>query len=64
MNEVDLLCAVTREALKDLTKAYKNKDEKGIKECEWFFLSDESLFGCLDLDGKTIVEEAKKRARE
>ena len=64
MNEVDLLCAVVREAFKDLTKAYKYKDEKGIIEGEWFFLSGESLFDCLDLDGKAIVEVARKRARK
>lgn len=64
MNEVELVCAVAQQALKDLTAAYKKKDPVGIREGEWFFLSGKSLFDTLDIDGSIIVDEAKKRARE
>ena len=64
MNETDLLCAVARQAFDDLITAYMKNDSVGISECEWFFLSGESLFDCLDLDGKTVVEVARKRARK
>ena len=64
MNETDLLCAVARQAFDDLIKAYMKNDSVGISEGEWFFLSGESLFDCLDLDGKAVVEVARKRARK
>lgn len=64
MNEVELVCAVAQQALKDLTAAYKKKDPVGIREGEWFFLSGNSLFDTLDIDGSILVDEAKKRARE
>ena len=65
MNEAsakELLCAVAHRALKDLTAAYKEKDKVEIKHGEWFFLSGESLFSLLDLDGNKFVEIARKRA--
>lgn len=58
----ELLCSVAWQALKDLTRAYKKKDKVEIKHGEWFFLSGESLFSLLDLDGNQIVEIARKRA--
>lgn len=58
----NLLCAVARVALEDLTTAYRQKDKLGIKHGEWFFLSGESLFSWLDLDGNELVETARKRA--
>lgn len=58
----NLLCAVAVQALKDLTTAYKEKDKAEIKHGEWFFLSGESLFSLLDLDGNKLVEVARKRA--
>lgn len=58
----DLLCAVAQQALKDLTTAYKEKDKLEINYGEWFFLSGESLFSLLDLDGNKFVEIARKRA--
>lgn len=58
----ELLCAVARQALKDLTTAYEKKDKLEIKHGEWFFLSGESLFSWLDLDGNKLVEIARKRA--
>lgn len=58
----ELVCAVSWQALKDLTTAYKKKDKVEIKHGEWFFLSGESLFSLLDLDGNKLVEIAKKRA--
>lgn len=64
VNETELLCAVARQAFTDLITAYKKKDPVGISEGEWFFLSGNSLFDLLDIDGSTIVEVAKKRARE
>lgn len=64
VNETELLCAVARRAFVDLITAYKKKDPPGISECERFFLSGNSLFDLLDIDGSTIVEEARKRARE
>ena len=64
VNETELLCAVARNAFADLITAYKKNDIVGISECEWFFLSGESLFDLLDIDGRTIVEEARKRARK
>lgn len=65
MNEAsakELLCAVAEQALKDLTTAYTENDKLEIKHGEWFFLSGESLFSLLDLDGNKIVEIARKRA--
>lgn len=64
VNETELLCAVAGQAFVDLITAYKKKDPVGISEGEWFFLSGNSLFDLLDLDGSTIVEVARKRARE
>lgn len=64
VNETELLCAVARQAFTDLITAYKKKDPAGISECEWFFLSGNSLFDLLDIDGSAIVEEARKRARK
>lgn len=64
VNETELLCAVARQAFADLITAYKKKDSVGISEGEWFFLSGNSLFDLLDIDGSIIVEVAKKRARE
>lgn len=64
VNETELLCAVARQAFTDLITAYKKKDPAGISEGEWFFLSGNSLFDFLDLDGSILVDEAKKRARE
>lgn len=64
VNETELLCAVARQAYTDLITAYKKKDPAGISECEWFFLSGNSLFDLLDIDGSAIVEEARKRARK
>lgn len=64
MNEVELVCAVAQQALKDLTEAYKKKDPVGIREGEWFFLSGKSIFDTLDIDGNILVNVAKKRARE
>lgn len=58
----ELLCAVAHRALKDLTTAYRKKDKVEIKHGEWFFLSGESLFSLLDLDGNRFVEFARKRA--
>lgn len=58
----NLLCAVAWQALKDLTTAYKKKDKLEIEQGEWFFLSGESLFSLLDLDGNKMVEIARKRA--
>lgn len=58
----ELLCAVAWQALKDLTEAYQKKDNVEIKHGEWFFLSGESLFSLLDLDGNKLVEIARKRA--
>lgn len=58
----ELVCAVAWQALKDLTTAYKKKDKVEIKHGEWFFLSGESLFSLLDLDGNKLVEIARKRA--
>lgn len=57
-----LLCAVAWQALKDLTAAYKENDYLEIKHGERFFLSGESLFSWLDLDGNKMVEIARKRA--
>ena len=57
-----LLCAVAYQALKDLTTAYEKKDKLEIKHGERFFLSGESLFSYLDLDGNNMVEIARKRA--
>lgn len=57
-----LLCAVAYQAMKDLTTAYKKNDNLEIKQGEWFFLSGESLFSLLDLDGNKFVEIARKRA--
>lgn len=59
----ELLCAVARLALKDLITAYMKNDKLGIKHGEWFFLSGESLFPWLDLDGNKMVEIARKRAQ-
>lgn len=59
----ELLCAVAWQALKDLTIAYEKKDKVEIKHLEWFFLSGESLFSLLDLDGNMLVEKARKRAQ-
>lgn len=64
VNETELLCAVARQAFVDLITAYKKKDPDGISEGEWFFLSGNSLFDLLDIDGRPIVEVARKRARE
>lgn len=64
VNETELLCAVARQAFVDLITAYKKNDSVGISEGEWFFLSGNSLFDLLDIDGSIIVDEAKKRARE
>ena len=61
VNETELLCAVARQAFADLITAYKKNDPAGISEGEWFFLSGNYL---LDIDGNTIVEVARKRARE
>lgn len=58
----ELLCAVARVALDDLITAYMQNDKLEIKHGEWFFLSGESLFSLLDLDGNNIVEIARKRA--
>lgn len=58
----ELLCAVARVALEDLITAYLENDKLGIKQGEWFFLSGESLFSLLDLDGNKIVNIARKRA--
>lgn len=58
----NLLCAVAKVALEDLTTAYKEKDKLEIKHGEWFFLSGESLFSLLDLDGNKLVEIARRRA--
>lgn len=58
----ELLCAVAQQALKDLTTAYEKKDKVEIKHGEWFFLSGESLFSLLELDGNKLVEIARKRA--
>lgn len=58
----ELLCAVAKVALEDLTTAYKKKDKLEIKHGEWFFLSGESLFSLLDLDGNKFVEIARRRA--
>lgn len=63
VNETELLCAVARQAFLDLTTAYKKKDKVEIRNGEWFFLSGESLFSLLDLDGNKIVEIARKRAQ-
>ena len=59
----NLLCAVALVALEDLTTAYEKHDKLEIKNGEWFFLSGESLFSLLDLDGNKIVEIARKRAQ-
>lgn len=64
MNEVELVCAVAQQALKDLTASYKKKDPVGIREGEWFFLSGKSLFDTLGIDGGILVDEARKRARK
>lgn len=58
----NLLCAVARVALEDLITAYMKNDKLEIKHGEWFFLSGESLFSLLDLDGNKLVEIARKRA--
>ena len=58
----ELLCAVAKQALEDLTTAYEENDKLEIKHGEWFFLSGESLFSWLDLDGNKLVEIARKRA--
>jgi hypothetical protein len=58
----ELLCAVARVALEDLTTAYLENDKLEIKRGEWFFLSGESLFSLLDLDGNKFVDIARKRA--
>lgn len=58
----NLLCAVTLQALEDLTTAYEKKDKLEINHGEWFFLSGESLFSYLDFDGNRLVEIARKRA--
>ena len=60
----ELLCAVASQALKELTIAYKKNDSVEIKHGEWFFLSGESLFSLLDLDGNKLVEVARKRSKE
>lgn len=60
----ELLCAVAWQSLKDLTTAYKKNDSIEIRQGEWFFLSGESLFSLLDLDGNKLVEVARKRAKE
>lgn len=59
----ELLCAVAWQALKDLTEAYVKNDKAEINHLEWFFLSGESLFSLLDLDGNKLVEIARKRAQ-
>lgn len=59
----ELLCAVAHQALKDLTTAYEKQDKLEINNGEWFFLSGESLFSLLDLDGNKLVELARKRAQ-
>ena len=59
----NLLCAVAQQALKDLTTAYEKKDKVEIKHGEWFFLSGESLFSLLDLDGNKLVDIARKWAQ-
>lgn len=59
----ELLCAVARRAVNDLTAAYERNDKLEIKHGEWFFLSGESLFSLLDLDGNKLVEIARKRAQ-
>ena len=64
MNEKELLCAVARQAFIDLISAYKKNDPVGIREGEWFFLSGNSLFDALDIDGSILVDVAKKRAKE
>ena len=64
VNATELLCAVARQAFLDLITAYKKNDQDGIRHGEWFFLSGESLFDLLDIDGSTIVKVARKRARE
>lgn len=64
VNETELLCAVAKQAFADLITAYKKNDPSGIKEGEWFFLSGDSLFDLLEIDGNTIVEVARKRARK
>lgn len=62
VNETELLCAVAKQAFVDLITAYKKKDKVEIKHGEWFFLSGESLFSLLELDGNKLVEIARKRA--
>ena len=64
VNETELLCAVAKQAFADLITAYKKNDSVGISDGEWFFLSGESLFDLLDIDGSIIVEVARKRARK
>lgn len=58
----ELLCAVAWQAFNDLTEAYMKNDKAEINRLEWFFLSGESLFSLLDLDGNKLVETARKRA--
>lgn len=58
----ELMCAVARVALEDLITAYMENDKLKIKHGEWFFLSEDSLFSLLDLDGNKFVEIARKKA--
>lgn len=64
MHEEELVCAVVRQAFKDLITAYKKKDIGQIETLESFF-TDSIWMECLPrVDGVKVIAVARKRAKE
>lgn len=59
---LDLIVAVSLQAYKDLIRGYKMNNQRRITECENYFISNCSLFHFLNVDGDTIIKQAREKA--
>ena len=58
----DLICAVSYKAYEDLITAYRKKDIVNIQSCERYFTDPRCLHSFLSVDGKALIEQARKES--
>lgn len=58
----DLICAVSYRAYEDLITAYRKKDNVNIQICERYFTDPHCLHHFLSVDGKLIIQQARKES--
>lgn len=59
---LDLIVAVSLQAYKDLITGYKMNNQRTITDCENYFTSNCTLFHFLNVDGTTIIKQAREKA--